>query len=551
MNIILRKAVKYLTHQNQIFLLNLKIQKNYPMSLNIERKNNFQRCKSKKGLLSQNLTLNDLFNGKGYIINDDLDKDYINHCIKISSESRFQKSKETERNKLFKRCLICRNFKNNENLIFCSICNDAFHYKCLDKDEKNFETEKELKKYYECKRCIKSGEEKNKVLKYKQLKLEDTLFSNNTNNNNINMLNDHQNKIICYKCNKIITDKSLASSCEKCKNVFHSKTCFLTNNFNNNNEINLKRKKNECKILCEKCEKLISKEMHTTKISTFFKSKKFIGYKRDNEDKIKNEKDNNQKLNKEDSNQNGLNSETKREIQICVKINKAIKEKQIQEICDVPIRLPKKMPKRIEEKSMKSLFRGLETKGIEFSDDLVYIDKDCPKEMNNSLLESTIQILNEENKKKYYKFKEKSRKGIYAPVEVVDDPEQRFVVKALDDMITNTLICEYTGEVSLARNRLFDANDSIMDLIHTPTSDTNLVICPEKFGNLARFLSGINNKYKSLKKKKNQNVYSLRVNIDGSVHILLLASKKIRKGEILYYDYNAGGYNTYNTEHFV
>ena len=105
MNIILRKTVKYLTHQNQIFLLNLKIQKNYLMSLNIERKNNFQRCKSKKGLLSQNITLNDLLNGKGYIIKDDMDKDYINHCIKICSESRFQKSKEKERNKLYKRSL--------------------------------------------------------------------------------------------------------------------------------------------------------------------------------------------------------------------------------------------------------------------------------------------------------------------------------------------------------------------------------------------------------------------------------------------------------------
>ena len=522
------------------------------MSLNIERKNNFKRHKSKKDLLSSNLNLNDLFNGKGYIINDDLDKDYINHCIKLSCESRFQKSKETERNKLFKRCRICRNFKNNENLIFCTICNDAFHYRCLDKDEKVSETEKSLKKYYECKRCIKSEEEKNKILKFKQLKLEDTLFSKNINNNREIASNGKLNKIICYKCNKEIKDKLLSSTCEKCKNVFHTETCFLTNNNSNNeNNNNLKQRKIEYKILCEKCEKLISKEMHTTKISDFFKSKKFIGYKRNNEEKLKKEIYDNPKLNKEEINHNGLNSETKREIQICVNINKAIKENQLPEICNVPIRLPKKMPKSIEEKSMKSLFRGLEAKGIEFNDDLVYIDKDCPKEMNNSLLESSIQILNDENKKKYYKFKEKSRKGIYAPVEVVDDPEQRFIVRALDDMITNTLICEYSGEVSLARNRLFDDNDSIMDLIHTPTSDTNLVICPEKYGNLARFLSGINNKYKALKKKKNQNVYSLRVNIDGSVHILLLASKKIRKGEVLYYDYNAGGYNTYNTEHFV
>ena len=520
------------------------------MSLNIKSKNNFERCKSQKDVKSSNINLYDLFNGNGYIIND-LDKDYIDHCIKLSCESRFQKSKETERNKLFKRCIICRNFKDNEKLIFCSICNDAFHYKCLDQDEKELETEKELRKYYECKRCIKSEEEKNKILKYRQLKLEETFFNKNIVNNK-DIPKELSNKIICYKCNKQIKDKSLSSICEKCKHIFHTQTCFINNNQNNNNFKKTKQKKIEQKIICEKCEKLISNEMHTMKISDFFKAKKFINNKRNLDEKEKNNYlYKNSKTKNDNTQKSGLNSETKREIQICVNINKAIKEKQNPEVCNVPIRLPRKMPKEIEEKSMKSLFRGLEAKGIEFNDDLVYIDKDCPKEMNNSLLESSIQILNEQNKKKYYKFKEKSRKGIYAPVEVVDDPEQRFIVKALDEMVTNTLICEYTGEVSLARNRLFDDNDSIMDLIHTPTSDTSLVICPEKYGNLARFLSGINNKYKLLKKKKNQNVYSLRVNIDGSVHILLLASKRIKKGEILYYDYNAGGYNTYNTDHFV
>jgi hypothetical protein len=542
------------------------------MSLNIKRKNNFQKSKSSNELITSNLNLNDLFNGKGNIINDELDKYYINHCIKLSGESRFQKSKETERNKLFKRCRICRNFKNNENLIFCSVCKDAFHFHCLDEDEKESETEKSLRKCYECKRCIKSEEEKDKILKYKQLKLDETLFNkNNSNiggiNHNNNLNNNHNvlkesNKMICHKCNKIIKDKSSLSTCEKCKNIFHSLTCFrniVDTSLNRNG--NLKQKKVEHKILCEKCEKIISKEMHTTKISDFFKSKKYIGNKRDLDGKEKAKINNfiTHKMSNGDNNNNivasnsstGINSETKREIQICVNINKAIDEKQSPEICNVPIRLPRKMPKAIEEKSMKSLFRALEAKGIEFSDDLVYIEKDCPKEMNNSLLENSIQILNDDNKKKYYKFKEKSRKGIYAPVEVVDDPEQRFVVRALNEMVTNTLICEYTGEVSLARNRLFDDNDSIMDLIHSPTSDTSLVICPEKFGNLARFLSGINNKYKLLKKKKNQNVYSLRVNIDGSVHILLLTSKRIKKGEILYYDYNAGGYNTYNTDHFV
>ena len=141
--------------------------------------------------------------------------------------------------------------------------------------------------------------------------------------------------------------------------------------------------------------------MHTMKISDFFKAKKFINNKRNLDEKEKNNYlYKNSKTKNDNTQKSGLNSETKREIQICVKINKAIKEKQNPEVCNVPIRLPRKMPKEIEEKSMKSLFRGLEAKGIEFNDDLVYIDKDCPKEMNNSLLESSIQILNEQSKMK-------------------------------------------------------------------------------------------------------------------------------------------------------
>jgi hypothetical protein len=88
-----------------------------------------------------------------------------------------------------------------------------------------------------------------------------------------------------------------------------------------------------------------------------------------------------------------------------------------------------------------------------------------------------------------------------------------------------------------------------MDLIRTPSSSTSLVICPEKMGNLARFLSGINNK--SLKSYKKQNVNSIRFNIDGQVHVLLYAAKGIKKNEVLYYDYNAGGFDGYPTDYFI
>ncbi len=105
----------------------------------------------------------------------------------------------------------------------------------------------------------------------------------------------------------------------------------------------------------------------------------------------------------------------------------------------------------------------------------------------------------------FKQFKEMTRSGNYAPVMVEEDKNQGFIVRADDDIPRLTLIAEYVGDVDYARNRVFDKNDSIMDLLRTPHSTTTLVICPEQKGNLARFLSGINNSDKNAKKFK-QNV---------------------------------------------
>lgn len=115
----------------------------------------------------------------------------------------------------------------------------------------------------------------------------------------------------------------------------------------------------------------------------------------------------------------------------------------------------------------------------------------------------------------FQKFKEMSRKGDYAPVNVIEDKLQGFVVQAMEDIPKYTLISEYVGEVDYARNRLYDSNDSIMDLLRTTRSATSLVICPESRGNLARFLSGINN-HKSTAKNK-LNVTILRVFINSNI----------------------------------
>jgi [histone H3]-lysine27 N-methyltransferase len=70
------------------------------------------------------------------------------------------------------------------------------------------------------------------------------------------------------------------------------------------------------------------------------------------------------------------------------------------------------------------------------------------------------------------------------------------MVKALDNIPELTLICEYSGEIDSARNHLFTKNDSIMVLLRATSSLNSLVIVPQKYGNLARFL-----KYNFLKIK--------------------------------------------------
>ena len=66
-----------------------------------------------------------------------------------------------------------------------------------------------------------------------------------------------------------------------------------------------------------------------------------------------------------------------------------------------------------------------------------------------------------------------------------------------------------------------------MDLIITPRSETNLIICPYYNSNIARFILGVNNSTQNFEKLPN--ILKRKVLINGSVHILLIASKDIEK----------------------
>ena len=67
--------------------------------------------------------------------------------------------------------------------------------------------------------------------------------------------------------------------------------------------------------------------------------------------------------------------------------------------------------------------------------------------------------------------------------------------------------------------------DSNIDLIITPRAETSLIVCPYNHSNIARFISGINNSDPNCKKLTN--VFTSRVSINSSVHILLIASRNI------------------------
>jgi [histone H3]-lysine27 N-methyltransferase len=56
-----------------------------------------------------------------------------------------------------------------------------------------------------------------------------------------------------------------------------------------------------------------------------------------------------------------------------------------------------------------------------------------------------------------------------------------------------TFLTEYTGDVDYLKNRENDGCDSIMTLLSPADPSQKLVICPDKRGNIARFINGINN----------------------------------------------------------
>jgi len=77
-----------------------------------------------------------------------------------------------------------------------------------------------------------------------------------------------------------------------------------------------------------------------------------------------------------------------------------------------------------------------------------------------------------------------------------------------------------------------------MILLDSGDIKTSLIIDPTNEGNIARFLSGVNNK--SIVSRRQANVRTRRFVLDGQMHVVMFTSRRIEPGEMLNYDYNAG-----------
>lgn len=198
---------------------------------------------------------------------------------------------------------------------------------------------------------------------------------------------------------------------------------------------------------------------------------------------------------------------------------------------------------------MASLATALTALDIEFSNKLTYFPGMAPRSANRSILENGgMQALTKEDTKTLKHCIAMTKRGQFPPLMVVYDSCQGYTVEADSPIKDMTFIAEYTGDVDYIKKRESDDCDSMMTLIIAAKAADSLVICADKRGNIARFISGINNHTQEGRKK--QNCKCVRYDVNGESRVLLVATRDISKGERLYYDYN-GYVHEYPTHHFV
>ncbi|XP_059643190.1 probable Histone-lysine N-methyltransferase ATXR5 [Cornus florida] len=203
--------------------------------------------------------------------------------------------------------------------------------------------------------------------------------------------------------------------------------------------------------------------------------------------------------------------------------------------------------RRLEQ--MRSLASALTALNMEFSGDLTYLPVMAPRSANQAKFEDGgMQVLSKEDTETLEQCRTMYKRGECPPLVVVFDSCEGFTVEADSPIKDMTFITEYTGDVDYIKNREHDDCDSLMTLLLATDPFNSLVICPDKRGNIARFINGINNH--TLEGRRKQNLKCVRYNVNGECRVFLVATRDIAKGERLYYDYN-GYEHEYPTHHFV
>ncbi|KAJ0097564.1 hypothetical protein Patl1_27858 [Pistacia atlantica] len=200
-------------------------------------------------------------------------------------------------------------------------------------------------------------------------------------------------------------------------------------------------------------------------------------------------------------------------------------------------------------KQMGTLASALTALQLEFSDDLTYMPGMAPRSANQAKFENGgMQILSKEDTETLEQCRAMCKRGKCPPLVVVYDSCEGFTVEADGPIKDMTFIAEYIGDVDFLKNREHDDCDSMMTLLLATDPSKSLVICPDKRGNIARFINGINNHTPEGKRKRN--CKCVRYSVNGECRVFLVATRDIAQGERLYYDYN-GYEHEYPTHHFV
>ncbi|KAG9131669.1 hypothetical protein Leryth_009419 [Lithospermum erythrorhizon] len=198
---------------------------------------------------------------------------------------------------------------------------------------------------------------------------------------------------------------------------------------------------------------------------------------------------------------------------------------------------------------LESLASALTALKMDYTDRLTYLPYMATKSANQAKFENkAMQILCKEDTETLEQCLLMLKNGLFPPLVVVFDPREGYTVEADEPIKDLTFIAEYTGDVDFLKNREHDDCDSMMTLLLATDPAKSLVVCPDKRGNIARFINGINNH--SMESRKKQNLRCVRFNINGQCRVLLIANRDIAKGERLYYDYN-GYEHEYPTHNFL